>query len=50
MFIIEDYDLVNPNVHTAGDTIDTLNLDFHFEVTQALVAGAAHFSFEKPWE
>ncbi len=39
MFIIEDYELENPNWDSSTDTIDTLNLEFHQLVTQALVVG-----------
>ena len=37
MFIIEDYPLVNPNSHNSKDTIATLNLEFHYQVTRSLV-------------
>lgn len=39
MFIIEDYELENPNWDSSTDTLDTLNTAFHLSVTQALVAG-----------
>jgi hypothetical protein len=44
MFIIEDYPLENPNYHTAQDTLDTLNLTFHTDVTRSLVAAIASIS------
>jgi hypothetical protein len=28
----------NPNYHSASDTLDTLNLGFHADVTRGLVA------------
>jgi hypothetical protein len=37
MFIIEDYELENPNWDRSTDTVDTLNPDFHLLATQALV-------------
>ena len=49
MFIIEDYELENPHWDSSSDTLDTLNLDFHHQVTQALDAGAAHLATEQPW-
>ncbi len=49
MFIIEDYELENPHWDHSTDTIDTLNLEFHAEATQALVAGAAHLTATQPW-
>jgi hypothetical protein len=50
MFIIEDYELENPHWDHSSDTLDTLNLDFHYQATQALVAGAAHLATEQPWD
>jgi len=44
MFIIEDYPLQNPYYHTSNDTLDTLNLTFHYEVTRSLVAAIAHIA------
>ena len=44
MFIIEDYPLQNPFYHSSDDTLDTLNLDFHAEVTRSLVAAIASIS------
>jgi len=44
MFIIEDYPLVNPNQHKSTDTLNTLNRDFHYESTRALVAAVAHIA------
>jgi len=44
MFIIEDYPLENPHYHTAQDTLDTLNLPFHNDVTRSLVAAIASIS------
>ena len=44
MFIIEDYPLNNPYYHSANDTLDTLNLAFHYEVTRALVAAIAYIA------
>ena len=44
MFIIEDYPYWNPNYHTADDTLDTLNLAFHTDVTRSLVAAIASIS------
>jgi len=44
MFIIEDYPLVNPNQHQSTDTLNTLNLEFHYEATRALVAAVAHIA------
>jgi hypothetical protein len=44
MFIIEDYELENPNYHRSTDTLDTLNRPFHRQSTQALVAGAGHLA------
>lgn len=37
----------NPYYHTAGDTLATLNLAFHAEVTRGLVAALATLS-EQP--
>lgn len=42
MFIIEDYPLVNSYYHRASDTIETLNLEFHYQVTRSLVAAIAY--------
>jgi hypothetical protein len=50
MFIIEDYDLENPNWDRSTDTLETLNLEFHVEATEALVAGTMHLASEQPWE
>jgi hypothetical protein len=36
MFIIEDYPLQNQNQHKSRDTLNTLNLGFHYKVTRAL--------------
>jgi hypothetical protein len=44
MFIIEDYPLENPNQHQSTDTLNTLNLEFHYEATRALVAAVAHIA------
>jgi hypothetical protein len=44
MFIIEDYPLENPHYHTAQDTLDTLNLTFHTDVTRSLAAAIASIS------
>ena len=45
MFAIEEYtaahSTANPNMHKATDTLDTLNLDFHEQVTRGLVATLA---------
>ena len=41
MFIIEDYPLQNPYYHSPNDTLDTLNLGFHTDVTRSLVAAIA---------
>jgi hypothetical protein len=41
MFIIEDYPLQNQNQHKSRDTLNTLNLGFHYKVTRALVAAVA---------
>ena len=49
MFIIEDYEPENPNWDRSTDTLDTLNLEFHAQATQALVAGAAHLATTQPW-
>lgn len=42
MFIIEDYPLENPHQHSASDTLGTLNLEFHYQVTRSLVAAIAY--------
>jgi hypothetical protein len=47
MFIIEDYELENPNWDSSTDTIDTLNREFHRQSTEALIAGAGHISQEQ---
>ncbi len=44
MFIIEDYELENPNWDRSTDTIDTLNHDFHLLAVQALVAGTVELT------
>ena len=44
MFIIEDYPLENPHQHQSTDTLNTLNLEFHYETTRALVAAVAHIA------
>ena len=44
MFIIEDYPLENTNNHKPTDTLNTLNLEFHYESTRALVAAVAHIA------
>jgi hypothetical protein len=44
MFIIEDYPLENPNNHQSTDTLNTLNREFHYESTRALVAAVAHIA------
>jgi len=44
MFIIEDYPLENPYYHSANDTLDTLNLEFHYEVTRSLVAAIVYIA------
>ena len=44
MFIIEDYELENPNYHMSTDTLDTLNRVFHGQATEALVAGAGYLA------
>jgi len=44
MFIIEDYPLENPHQHQSTDTLNTLNLEFHYEATRALVAAVAHIA------
>jgi len=44
MFIIEDYPLENPYYHKASDTVATLNLEFHYEVTRSLVAAIAYMA------
>ncbi len=44
MFIIEDYELENPNWDRSTDTIDTLNHDFHLLATQALVVGTVELA------
>ena len=50
MFIIEDYELENPNWDNSSDTLDTLNSEFHLQATQALVAAAMSMSTEQPWQ
>jgi hypothetical protein len=44
MFIIEDYPQRNPNMHLSSDTIETLNLEFHYKVTRSLVAAIAYMA------
>jgi hypothetical protein len=44
MFIIEDYPLENPHQHQSTDTLNTLNREFHYEATRALVAAVAHIA------
>ncbi|MBN1930267.1 MAG: hypothetical protein JW786_01485 [Desulfobacterales bacterium] len=44
MFIIEDYALENPNQHKPSDTLETLNLEFHYQVTRTLVAAVAYLA------
>lgn len=44
MFIIEDYPYNNTHVHSPSDTIETLNLEFHYMVTRSLVAAIAFMS------
>ena len=46
MFIIEDYELENPNWDSSTDTIDTLNTDFHLLATQALVVSTVELAGE----
>ena len=46
MFIIEDYELENPNWDSSTDTLDTLNNDFHLLATQALVASVIELASE----
>ncbi len=41
MFIIEDYEVENPNWDRSTDTLDTLDLELHTSVTRAMVVGAA---------
>ena len=50
MFIIEDYPYWNPNYHTPNDTLDTLNLAFHADVTRSLVAAIAFMAGVVPNE
>ena len=38
MFEIAEEKIVNPNYHKASDTVATLNLKFHAEVTRATLA------------
>jgi hypothetical protein len=50
MFIIEDYPQQNPYYHSANDTLDTLNLEFHTNVTRSLVAAIASIGGVSPNE
>ena len=50
MFIIEDYPLQNPHYHSANDNLDTLNLDFHTNVTRSLIAAIASIGGAYPNE
>ncbi len=40
---------LNPNYHTTGDTLETLNLDLHAEITRGLLAAVATFA-NPQWE
>ena len=46
MFVIEDYELENPNWDSSTDTVDTLNREFHRQSTEAVIAGVGHLAQE----
>ena len=42
LLIEQEWDVTNPNWHTAGDTISTFNWTYYIQVTRTLVGLAAH--------